>query len=391
MLSMKRIIVVFCLLFASVYSDQDPFYLGSTLYAPYMTSPTEPLYSLVMQREFNIAVAENEMKFSGVHGGGQTIYDFSRADAIATLAMQNGMKMRGHTLVWHHAIPSWLSQGNYTSVQLAQILVGHITTVIQHYSQKYPGLILAWDVVNEAYNVEQGYLNEQAALIAAGKDPTDPANIKSPRTIWSKIGQFDAAGNPISTWDPLRDYVRLAFRTARAADPNVKLFYNDYSNEGISTGSTGNYNFVKGLVGEGVPIDGVGMQYHLLLNKPTDVNNYSQSTLLSNLQRYAALGLDIHITELDVRIPTSDATGFIPTTPDLLAAQTQVFANVAATCAQTPACKALLCWGFTYAHSWIPASFAFFGAATPFDQNYVPTPGYLALQKGLLLRKKCCF
>ncbi len=108
---------------------------------------SEAAYASTRAREFNMLEPEDALKWEVVHPERQS-FDFSRADEIMDFANRHGMKVRGHALVWHHQNPKWLTQGTYTSRELAQILEQHIKTVVGHYR----GRIFAWDVVNEAFD-----------------------------------------------------------------------------------------------------------------------------------------------------------------------------------------------------------------------------------------------
>lgn len=370
-----KIMLLSCLPLTSTLSANDSLLIGSAVTPLNLTNGTRPLLTQAIKDHCTLLVATNDMKFYFIHPK-KGVYDFTKSDLLMSFAVANDMKVRGHTLAWGQQVPDWVKNGNYTSLELEQILVDHITTVIKHFATNYPGVVICWDVVNEAYNIEDKYQKEQAKLIAQGLDPTDPANIKCPRPIWSKIGQYDANNQPIATWDPLRDYVRVAFHAARQADPDIQLFYNDYSNEGTGSSTLEVYNFVKDLKEEGLPIDGIGMQCHLRLgcysSKYTDI-------VKNTMQKYADLGMIIHVTELDVSIPTTDSLGYCPTNSNDLITQANIFAGVATACLQTPACKALVFWGISYRDAKLPTTVPGFGAANPFDQYYVGTPAYNSL------------
>jgi endo-1,4-beta-xylanase len=131
------------------------------------------------------------------------------------------------------------------------------------------------------------------------------------------------------------------------------------------------YNLVKGLKARGVPIDGVGLQMHVTLNSaPT------AEPLAANIRRLVALGLEVHITEMDVRLA-------VPPSPEDPDAQARVYATMVGTCAHTPGCKAILTWGVNDAHSWIPGFHLGFGAALLVDQQSQPTPARDAVAAAL--------
>jgi endo-1,4-beta-xylanase len=162
----------------------------------------------------------------------------------------------------------------------------------------------------------------------------------------------------------------MAFEFARDADPNAVLYYNDYSAEGIGQKSDAVYNLLSNLRAQGVPVHGVGWQMH-------QVNPFRiQAQHRTNLRRLADLGLEISITEMDVRIP-------LPTEPQELQQQALAYGDVMQLCLEEPACTAVVAWGFTDKYSWIPGFFQGFGDALLFDVNYQPKPAYTALQQAL--------
>jgi endo-1,4-beta-xylanase len=215
---------------------------------------------------------------------------------------------------------------------LIEILREHVTTVVG----RYRGRIVAWDVVNEAV-ADDGSLRD---------------------TIWSRgIGP---------------EYVEMAFRWAHEADPDALLFYNDYGGEGLGRKSDGIYGLVGDLVARGVPVHGVGLQMHVSLGwspRPQDV--------AANVARLAELGLEVHVTEMDVRIKA-------PVTEEELAQQARVYRDLLQVCLSAQSCKAFLLWGFTDRHSWIPHFFTGWDAALIYDEAYRPKPAYDMLRDTML-------
>jgi endo-1,4-beta-xylanase len=285
-------------------------------------------YARTLGGQFNLVVPENAMKFAETEPGpGQ--YNFCAADQVVAFAQANGMKIRGHNLVWQQDLPTWLTQGNYSAADAAGILQDHIATV----AGRYKGKLIAWDVVNEA--------------IAYGA-PYGP----QPSYWLTTLGS---------------GYIDQAFRWAREADPVARLFYNDTGGEGLGAKSDAVYNLVAGMVNRGVPVDGVGLQMHTTLSGAPSV-----SSLTANIQRLAALGLEVQITEMDVRLP-------VPASAADLAAQAGVYRNVFSTCMQNPRCTAVLTWGVSDANSWIPGAYPGFGAALLFDAQFQPKPAVAAI------------
>ncbi len=285
-------------------------------------------YAETLGREFNLLVAENDMKFAPTHPGPGR-YNFCAADQLIAFAQANDMQVRGHTLVWHQSLPAWLTKGAYSRDDVVSILHDHIDTVVKHFK----GKLLSWDVVNEAIAYSPPY----------GPQPS----------FWR-----DTIGP---------EYVDMAFRWAREADPDVKLFYNDTGGEGLGAKSDAVYNLVKGMLDRGVPLDGVGLQMHVsVTGAPTP------AAISANLQRLAQLGLTIHIPEMDVRIPS-------PQTASSLAGQATIYRGIVAACLANSKCEALLTWGVSDANSWIPGAYPGFGSALLFDEQLQPKPAYQAV------------
>ncbi|MFE9495395.1 endo-1,4-beta-xylanase [Streptomyces collinus] len=285
-------------------------------------------YGAIAGAQFGSLTPDNAMKWGSVEptrGG----FDWAEADQIVAFAQAHGQQVRGHTLVWHSQNPSWLTNGSWTPAQLSGLLQNHISTEVG----RYKGEIAAWDVVNEPFNEDGTY-----------------------RTgLW-----YDGLGS---------GYIASALTWAHAADPNAKLYINDYNVEGVDAKSTALYNLVKSLKQQGVPIDGVGLQAHLILGQVP-------STLQQNIQRFADLGVDVAITELDVRMA-------LPADSGELAQQAADFKSVVAACVAVARCAGVTVWGFADSDSWVPGTFPGYGAATPYDENYAPKPAYRGLAEAL--------
>ena len=290
---------------------------------------SDPGYVQALGREFNLIVPENAMKFAETEPAPHQ-FNFCAGDQIVAYAQGNGMKVRGHNLVWQADLPSWLTNGNYSSADTASILQEHINTVMGHYK----GQLIEWDVVNEAISYSAPY----------GPQPS----------YW--LNQLGS------------NYIDMAFQWAHTADPNVKLYYNDTGGEGLGAKSDAVYNLVKGMLSRGVPVNGVGLQMHLDLNSAP-----SQADMSSNMARLAALGLEVHITEMDVRLPV-DSNG--NASAAALASQAAIYQSVMSACQAAPNCTAFLTWGISDAYSWIPSTYPGFGAALLLDAKYQPKAAY---------------
>jgi GH35 family endo-1,4-beta-xylanase len=301
----------------------------------------EAEYADILGTEFSQLQAENEMKFGLIHPRPDTDpnpYDFKGGDALVAFAQGHNMVVRGHTLVWHNQVPGWVTKGGYSASQLAEILHGHIRMVMVHYASK----VYAWDVVNEAFN-DDGTMRH---------------------TIW-----YDQPG--IGAGEGTK-YIEQALRWAHDADPTAKLFYNDYDAEAVNKKSDAIYAMAKDFKKRGVPLDGIGFQTHVSLkfDNPQTLASYAK-----NMERFAKLGLDLHITELDVRLSDS--------TPASLNAQAKLYGAIAALCVHQPACKLIQTWGVDDKQSWIPQFFKGMGWALLWDDKYQKKPAYAAVHDAL--------
>ena len=258
------------------------------------------------------------------------VVDYTAADSLVRFAHQHEQRVRGHTLVWHNQPPTWLTQRPSTGAELADILHQHIGEEVSHFRAE----IAAWDVVNEPFNAD-GTWRDSLWLRALGPE-----------------------------------YVALAFSWAHAADAQARLYLNDFDVEAIGPKSDALYALVRDLRARAIPIHGVGFQAHLAIELEFP------STLRENLQRFAGLGLEVAITEADVRMA-------LPVTTDKLATQADYFARLVRACLDVPECVSFTVWGFTDAHSWVPRAFAGQGAATPFDEHLRPKAAYVALSETL--------
>ncbi len=285
----------------------------------------DPAFAKVLVENFNYLTPENCMKWGLIHPAPDT-YSFADADRIVAFARAHGMAVRGHNLAWHFQNPGWL-QGAGAFTEAEGFLEEHIKTVVGHFK----GQIRDWDVVNEPID-ENGGLRSN---------------------LWAQaIGP---------------SYVEKALRWAHEADPQARLFLNDYGVEELSIKSDAFYNLVKGLVAKGVPLHGVGLQFHLDGKYNPDFGSVAR-----NLDRLRALGLEVQITELDVRLEE-------PVSPEALAQQSQIYAELARA-ALAYKLSALVTWGLTDRFSWIPGTYRGFGHALMFDEEYKAKPAAVAVR-----------
>lgn len=307
---------------------------------------TDATYREVVAREFSIITAENELKWASTHPA-EGKYNFAAADRIVDFAEAHRLQIRGHTLCWNadRYLPKWMLERTFTREQVETLLHDHIRTVVS----RYRGRIKYWDVVNEAVANDN---RPGAAPLFDG--------------FWNKhLGD---------------DYIALAFRFARDADPDAILFYNDYDHgDALGPKSDRIYALLKRLLAAGVPVQGVGLQLHCNLRKPP-----ARDAVRANFERLAALGLRVQITELDV-----DPTGAPGSMEERLQQQAAVYRDVVSAAVASRVCEVIVTWGFTdrfiqrglnQRHN-LPAD-----TPTPlwlFDAEYRPKPAYAATAAAL--------
>jgi len=256
---------------------EDHFLIGNIITHRYL----EGHYFDILTTHFNVATAENQMKpdhLAPREKGGN--YNFRLADELVDEMLAQNMKVFGHTLVWHSQTHKWMTEG--TPAEVRDNMIHHINTVLAHFK----GRVYAWDVVNEA--------------IMERVNPGDNQD-------WKTLLRPDSGWNKAST--PAMNYVELAFRTARAADPDIFLYYNDYNLDN-SRKATATANMIKDIndryKAEGNTrnlIDGVGMQAHY-------GSNTSAPNVRASIEKFIAIGIRIDISELDVTIRSVGSGNF---------------------------------------------------------------------------------
>ena len=287
---------------------------------------SDPRYTAILGSEFGQITVGNAMKWDAVEKSPGS-FDYTRADSFVAFAKAHNQTVRGHTLVWHSQLPGWVS--SVPANQLLGVMRNHVTNEATHFK----GKVVHWDVVNEAFE----------------GDGTRRRSV-----FQEKIGD---------------SYIAEAFKAARAADPGAKLYYNDFDIEGVNAKSNAVFDLVKSMKAAGVPIDGVGMQAHLEIGK-------IPSTLQRNIQRFADLGVDVAITELDIRMP-------MPRTTAKDNQQAADYATVVKACLAVKRCVGITIWDVSDKYSWIPSVFPGTGAALPYDENFGKKPAYTAIAEAL--------
>ncbi len=299
-------------------ADDRELLFGYASLLNYFNRPDADLYQATAAEEFNMVTAENSMKWSYINPEPGE-YRFDAADTLVDFATDNNMTLHGHTLVWYTALPQWVQ--NSAVDDREDMMNDFIDTMTARYDT-----VEIWDVVNEAFEDDGSYRN----------------------SVW-----FQAMGE---------DYIERAFRRARAGAPNAELIYNDYDIAYGDAKTDATFELMEDLIANDVPLDGIGFQMHI----GSDFTAFDR--VASTFERFANLGLDIYITEMDVgmRAGTTEAD------------QAAVYEEIATICLEQAACRAMQVWGITDRYTWLRGD-------TPLllDRDYQPKPAYTALQEVL--------
>lgn len=299
----------------------------------------QPSYAAALAGQFTVMTPENGLKFPFVHPA-PGVYDFSEGDALARFARANGLKMRGHVLIWREDLEPWLG-ANPTREAAIALMREHIFTVLGHYRTHFPDVFVQWDVVNEAFRAD-GTLRDS--------------------------GWHRAIGD---------DFVELAFRAAHEAWPEMKLYYNDFEElvfnafgslidasgaidpDGLRPGIGPSViaadcavsakcvairAMAQDFLARGVPIHGIGFQGHIANLVAPDFGVHARWV--------GELGLEWAVTELDAPCAPEALGGF----NSLLCyrTQAQIFGSVVRACRADPACSGVVQWGVADPYSWWP-------------------------------------
>ncbi len=295
-----------------------------------------------LKHHFNSLTAENEMKFESLHPD-ENQYTFDKADRLISFANENGMEVRGHTLVWHNQTPQWMFENQDGSLVDRETLLARMKAHIDTVVSRYKGNIYAWDVVNEAVS------DKSEELLRPSK--------------WLEI-----AGE---------DFIAKAFEYAHAADPNAKLFYNDY-NESMPEKREKIYSLVKSLKDKGVPIHGVGLQAHWNLENP------SLDLIRQAIERYASLGMKLHITEMDISVFQHDdrRTDLKAPTEEMMVQQAERYGQIFSLFKEySEFITSVTFWGAADDYTWLN-NFPVRGRKNwpfPFDEKHKPKQSYFEL------------
>jgi len=305
----------------------------------------DPVLQQLAAEQYGMLVPEAELKWRALRPA-QDRFDFTASDTLLAYTAAHHMQLRGHTLVWHNSVPDWLSE-NAAHLDVRQLLTDHITTVCAHYA----GKVHSWDVVNEAIFPQDG----------------QPNGLR--KSFW-----YEHAGP---------DYIDLAFRTARAADPHALLTYNDYGVEYDNADQSERRRLVlellRGLKSRGVPLDAVGIQSHIKAGSPDTIGK----GLTDFMEGVRQMGLQIFLTEMDVN---EDDLAF-----DDIARRDGAIAKTYADYLQialaNPAVKAMLTWGISDRRTWLNDGPTHHRKqpnrpqrSLPFDAAYRPAPAFFAIR-----------
>lgn len=295
----------------------------------------EPDFEQILRNDFNMLGSENGLKMILAKRSENGPYTLSGPDKMVAYAEANDMKVRGHTILWHNGLPEWIKNKNWTRQTLLDFLEGYIKDVVG----RYKGQIDEWDVANEFVN------NEGTGLRTADE------------SIWIKyIGP---------------EVLDLAFQWIHEVDPDAKLYYNDYSAEGLNGKSNYIYNMVKDMQVRGIPIHGVGFQGHFKYDQFLTPNVTFAQEIDANIKRLGALGLEVAFTEIDISITT-------PVEPSDYNLQAITYGNLLQIALNnSDIVKTFMMWGITDKYTWITDNTeGKFGDPLFYDKNYNKKPAY---------------
>ncbi|MDX8339601.1 endo-1,4-beta-xylanase [Draconibacterium sp. IB214405] len=316
------------------YLPEEYFQIGAAIEPSAITNSYDVK---LLKRHINSLTAENVMKWSTLQAT-EGNFNYTQADKIVAFAQANGMKVRGHTLCWHNQVPSWVFRDGSQEASKELVLERlrtHITNVVTHFK----GKVYVWDVVNEAI---------------------DDGGSQYKNTDWYRI-----CGE---------DYIFEAFKAARQADPDAKLFYNDYSATSPNKRDK-IYTLLSKLHTQNL-VDGIGMQGHWNIDAP------SSNNITSAFDKYAYLDLEIQITELDVSVYTSDANAESEYTSDIASQQKSAYNRYFSLFRDyKDNITSITFWGVCDNHTWLDnfpvnnrKNYPFL-----FDINYDPKPAYFSV------------
>lgn len=298
----------------------------------------DPVYPEIAKSEFGFAVIDGEAHWRSTRPA-PTTYDFKEADEVAQFAKDNNMPLQVHHLIWGEEqwLPKWLRSGSYSAEQLRQFQHDYITKTVTHYK----GQAKEWSVVNENFSRAKNYYNL--------------------KDWWANhIGL---------TEQDLDNY----FIWAHQADPGAILLLNDFSNEVQNEVSDLQYNYIKAAKARGVPIDGLGMQFHINAADPP-----KKSEVIKNMQRFKAIGAPVYVTEFDVNV--NKLAGSKEEKRQIEARVTQ---DMVEACRESGACASFAVFGISEKNDLLKSVGRTDSHSFLFDSRFRPKPSYFTFRKGL--------
>ena len=315
-------------------------YIGTILNSEWFNDAIEPEFEEIHKTQFNVVVAENEMKFDATEPQ-EDEFNFEKGDKMVKYAQENKIRVRGHALAWHSQVANWVNNYSGQKEKLLAVLKNHITKVVGHWK----GQIAEWDVVNEAVNDEYN------------------AGWRSTNSVW-----YEGIGS---------EFLDSAFVWAHAADPNAELCYNDYSLEwGLREGSKASFvvEQVKRWKQNKIPITCVGTQTHIEIAHETTPQN-----VRALAKALAELGVTLNITELDIGFPKGSAGQL---TDADYAKQGHLYRQFMDVFLEEPNMGEFVIWGLTDAHSWLDDQQGKTEGLL-YDKQYKPKPAYDSIMVSL--------
>ena len=302
----------------------------------------ERAYSEILASEFEYLIIDGQPNWSFEDGDlrpGPEQFDFSRLDKVFAFADDLEMPVRVQHYIWGEEkwLPEWLKSGDYSKDELLELIHNHIRTV----GTRYKGKVREYTVVNEPF--------------------TRKLHVNGLSDWWGdRIGE---------------EYIDKSFEWARQADPDSILILNDFGNETENDVSNAMYNYVKGALKRGVPIDAVGMQMHLSGDSPP-----TKESVVANMKRFADLGLKIYITEFDVTM-----SGVHKSKEEEYKLQANVYYDMLSACREVgpKICPNFGLLGLVDRQSWYNGLGIDDAAPLAFEDDYTPKPAFFALRSAL--------
>lgn len=323
---------------AEVYiiKDKASFNIGAAVKTSYLD---EDDYTTVLTTHFNQITAEYEMKMSSVWES-ESSYNWDNADDLTEFAAQNDLDVHGHVLVWYNAFPSWFQTADYDSTSFENLIEDYITTTVTRYKDD----VISWDVTNEIFS--------------------DDGTLREDDYVYTMFN------------DPIAFYGRC-FQYARDADADAKLFYNDYSISINDNKREAVISMVERFQKEGYPIDGLGDQFHYMLTT-------SETSIEEGLTEMAETGLLIHISELDIRVNTSQSDSYVFNTSQK-EEQSDKYQVIVEMYEDIPDAQkfGITTWGVTDKYTWLTNYWSDLEYPLLFDSSYNPKDAYTGFLNGL--------